>query len=122
VLDRTDASLQTTLASSTRAFQQLDKQLATLDLKTTNGRLQTTLQRMTELAERFGRTSEELNLTLQQLRGNTANVEFNFRQAARNLQETLVSAKQLFDALERDPAALLFGKRTPGYARDGQRR
>jgi ABC-type transporter Mla subunit MlaD len=122
VLDRTDASLQTTLASSTRTFQQLEKQLAALDLKTTNTNLQAALRQVTELTKQYGHSSEELNLTLQHLRGNTANVEFNFRQAARSLQETMVSAKQLFDSLERDPTVLLFGKRTPGYARDGQRR
>jgi phospholipid/cholesterol/gamma-HCH transport system substrate-binding protein len=122
VLDHTEASLKTTLASGTRTFQQLEKQLAALDLKSTNTRLQLTLQHLSQLTERLGHTSEELNLTLQHIRGNTASAEFHVRQSARSLQETLLSAKQLLDYLERDPSSLLLGRRTPASLRDGQRR
>jgi hypothetical protein len=80
------------------------------------------LQSLTQLAEQFGRTSEELNLTLQHVRGNTTNAEFAIRQATRQLRETLLSAKQLFDYLEQDPSALLVGKRVPPRSRDGQQR
>jgi phospholipid/cholesterol/gamma-HCH transport system substrate-binding protein len=114
--------LQATLLSGTKAFQQLEKQLAGLDLQNTNTRLRQTLQHFTRLAEQLGQTSEELNVTLQQVRGNTSNVEFHLRQAIRNLRDTLVSVKQFFDYLEQDPSALLTGKRAPAQGRDGQRR
>jgi ABC-type transporter Mla subunit MlaD len=114
--------LQAALLSGTKAFQQLEKQLAGLDLQSTNTRLRQTLQHFTRLAEQLGQTSEELNVTLQQVRGNTSNVEFHLRQAIRNLRDTLVSVKQFFDYLEQDPSALLTGKRAPAQGRDGQRR
>jgi phospholipid/cholesterol/gamma-HCH transport system substrate-binding protein len=110
------------LGSGTKAFQQLEKQLASLNLQSTNTQVQLTLQRFTRLAEQLGQTSDEFNVTLQQVRGNTSNVEFHLRQAIRNLRETLVSVKQLFDYLEQDPSALLTGKRAPVQGRDGQRR
>jgi ABC-type transporter Mla subunit MlaD len=122
VLERTEPALQATLTSGTRTFQQLEKRLATLDLQSTNTRLQLALQRLTQLAEQFGQTSEELNLTLQHVRGDTANAEFHIRQAARNLHETLSSAKQFFDYLEQDPSALLLGKRAPASTQNGPRR
>jgi phospholipid/cholesterol/gamma-HCH transport system substrate-binding protein len=115
-------ALQAALVSGTKTLQQLEKQLAGLDLQSTNTRVQLALQGFTHLSEQLGHTSEELNLTLQQVRGNTSNLEFNVRQAIRNLRETLVSAKQLFDYLEQDPSALLTGKRASDQGRDGQRR
>jgi paraquat-inducible protein B len=121
-LEHTDASIQVALASSSRTFQQLETQFAALDLQGTNAAAQLTLQRLTGLAEQLGRSSEELNLTLQHLRGDTTNAEFHMRQAVRSLRETLLSAKQFFDYLEQDPAALVVGKRAPANTRDGQRR
>jgi phospholipid/cholesterol/gamma-HCH transport system substrate-binding protein len=121
-LENTAPALQAALVSATQTLQQLDKQLAGLDLQKTNTRAQVALQRFTQLAERLGHTSAELDLTLQQVRGTTSNLDFNVRQALRNLRETLVSVKQLFDYLEQDPSALLTGKRMPVQREDGQRR
>ena len=121
-LERTVPALHAALVSGTKTFQQLDKQLAGLDLQGTNTRAQLALQRYTQLAEQLGHSSEELNLTLQQVRGNTSNLEFNARQTLRDLRATLVSIKQLFDYLEQDPSALVTGKRPPTQGRDGQRR
>lgn len=121
-IERIGPPLQAMLTNGARTFQQLEQQLASLDLHSTNTRLQLTLQSLTQLAEQFGRTSEELNLTLQHVRGNTTNAEFAIRQATRQLRETLLSAKQLFDYLEQDPSALLVGKRVPPRSRDGQQR
>lgn len=122
VLEHTEPAIQAALASSTKTLQQLEKHLATLDLQGTNAAAQLTLQRLTHLAEQLGHTSGELNLTLQHVRGDTTNAEFHIRQAVRSLRETLFSAKQLFDYLEQDPAALVVGKRAPANTRDGQRR
>lgn len=122
ILERTAPPLHAALASSTKLFQQLENRLATLDLQSTNTRAQLTLQHITQLAEQLGQTSEELNLTLRHIRSNTTNAEFHIRQATRSLRETLLSAKQLFDYLEQDPAALLTGKRVPVQTRHGQRR
>jgi phospholipid/cholesterol/gamma-HCH transport system substrate-binding protein len=122
VLEHTQPVLQTALVSGTKVLQQLERHLKTLDLQSTNARLQLTLQRITQLAEQLGRSSEELSLTMQHIRSNTTNAEFHIRQAARSLRETLLSAKQLFDYLEQDPSALLTGKRAPVRTRDGQRR
>jgi phospholipid/cholesterol/gamma-HCH transport system substrate-binding protein len=121
-LESTVPALQAALVSGTKTFQQLDRQLAGLDLQSTNTRAQLALQSFTQLAERLGHTSAEFDLTLRQARGTTSNLEFNVRQALRNLRETLVSVKQLFDYLEQDPSALLTGKRMPAPSGDGQRR
>jgi phospholipid/cholesterol/gamma-HCH transport system substrate-binding protein len=121
-LERTVPALQAALVSGTKTFQQLDKQLAGLDLQGTNTRAQLALQRYTQLAEQLGHSSEELDLTLQQVRGHTSNLEFNARQTLRDLRATLASIKQLFDYLEQDPSALVTGKRPPTQGRDGQRR
>jgi phospholipid/cholesterol/gamma-HCH transport system substrate-binding protein len=121
-LESTVPALQAALVSGTKTFQQLDRQLAGLDLQRTNARTQLALQRFTQLAEQLGHSSEELNLTLQQARGTTSNLEFNVRQALGHLRETLMSVKQLFDYLEQDPSALLRGKRLPVQRDDGQRR
>jgi ABC-type transporter Mla subunit MlaD len=122
VLEHLEPPLQAALVSSTKALQQLEKHLAALDLQGTNATAQLTLQRLTQLAEQLGHTSTELNLTLQHIRGDTTNTEFHIRQAVRSLRETLLSAKQLFDYLEQDPAALVLGKRPSANTRDGQRR
>ena len=114
--------LHTVLTSGARTLQQLERQLGHLDLQSTNASAQQALQRISQLAEQFAQSSAELNLTLQQIRGNTTNVEFQIRQAARHLRETLLSAKQLFDYLEQDPSALLVGKRAPAPTRDGRQR
>ena len=122
VLEQIEPPIKAALASSTKTFQQLEKQLAALDLQGTNTAAQRTLEHLTQLAQQLGRSNEELSQTLQHIRGDTTNAEFHFRQAVRSLRETLQSAKQLFDYLEQDPAALVLGKRTPTNTRDGQRR
>jgi paraquat-inducible protein B len=121
-LETTVPALQAALVSGTKTLQQPDRQLAGLDLQSTNTRAQLALLRFTQLIGQLGHTSEELNLTLQQARSTTSDLEFNVRQALRNLRETLVSVKQLFDYLEQDPSALLTGKRLPAQRGDGQRR
>jgi ABC-type transporter Mla subunit MlaD len=121
-LETSIPSLQAALLSGTKAFQQLEKQLVDLDLQSTNTRVQRTLQRFSRLAERLEQTSAEFNMTLQQVRGSTSNVEFHLRQAIRNLRDTLVSVKQFFDYLEQDPSALLTGKHAPVQGRDRQGR
>jgi len=122
VLEQLEPPIKAALASTTKTFQQLEKQLAALDLQGTNTAAQRTLEHLTQLAQQLGRSNEELSQTLQHIRGDTTNAEFHFRQAVRSLRETLQSAKQLFDYLEQDPAALVMGKRTPTNTRDGQRR
>ena len=120
VLQRTGPVLRKALANGARAFQQLESQLASLDLQRTTAGFQLALQRFIQLAEQLGQTSEELNVTLRHIRGNTTNTEFHIRQAVRNLRETLLSVKQLFDYLEQDPSSLLVGKRVPAPTPGGQ--
>jgi phospholipid/cholesterol/gamma-HCH transport system substrate-binding protein len=122
VLKRIGPPLQEAFISGAKTLEQLETHLAALDLQGTNANVQLALQRVTQMAERFTQTSEELNLTLQHLRSNTTNTEFYIKQAVRSLRETLQSAKQLFDYLEQNPSALLRGKGTPVHTRDGHQR
>jgi phospholipid/cholesterol/gamma-HCH transport system substrate-binding protein len=119
-LSTIEPPLKSALESGAQTFKQLDQQLANLDLPSTNARAQMTFEQLSQLAQQLGRASEEMTLTFQQLRGTTANTEFHIRQTVKSLRETLLSAKQLLDYLEQDPAALLIGKRTPVSTQDGQ--
>jgi phospholipid/cholesterol/gamma-HCH transport system substrate-binding protein len=120
VLRNIEPPLKSTLESSSRTFKLLEQQLAGLDLPSTNAKAQITFDSLSQLAQQFSRTSDELTATLQQLRGTTSNTEFHIRQAVKSLRETLLSAKQLLDYLEQDPTALLVGKRQPVAIQDGQ--
>ena len=119
-LSSIEPPLKSALESGAQTFKQLEQQLAGLDLPSTNAKAQMTFEHLAQLTLRLNRASEELTTTLQQLRGTTANTEFHIRQAVKGLRETLLSAKQLLDYLEQDPAALLIGKRTPVKTQDGQ--
>jgi phospholipid/cholesterol/gamma-HCH transport system substrate-binding protein len=119
-LSHIEAPLKTALASGARTFQLLEQQLAGLDLPSTNAKAQMTFEHLSQLAQQLSDASEELITTFRQLRGTTTNTEFHIRQAVKSLRETLLSAKQLLDYLEQDPAALLIGKRTPVPTQDGQ--
>jgi phospholipid/cholesterol/gamma-HCH transport system substrate-binding protein len=122
VLDQAAPAWGDALARSAETLRKLADNLAQLDVHTTNVQAQRALQRLTTLAEELHGTGEELTLTLQQVRGDTSNVELLLRQAVKSWRETLTSAKALFDYLEQDPAALLTGKGVPSRKRDGQRR
>ena len=122
VLDQAAPAWRDALTRSAETLQQLSDNVAQLDLHTTNVQAQRALQRLTTLAEALSGTGEELTLTLQQVRGDTSNVELHLRQAVKSWRETLTSAKALFDYLERDPSALLTGKRAPARSQSGQRR
>jgi phospholipid/cholesterol/gamma-HCH transport system substrate-binding protein len=119
--EHNEPALQQTLTSGTSTLKHLEQRLQGLDLQSTNTHLQQTLQRLDALVLQFGSTSQELTMTLQQTRRDIGSVEFQFRQAVRSWHETLQSAQSLLDYLERNPSALLTGRRAPDRP-DGQRR
>jgi phospholipid/cholesterol/gamma-HCH transport system substrate-binding protein len=120
VMTRTETAIQEALSSSTKALQRLERDVAAFDPQGTSANLKRTLQSIATLTEKFGRSTEELNLTLQGIRSDATNVEFHIRQAGRIWRDALVSAKELFDYLEQDPSALVLGKRAPAPSRDGR--
>jgi phospholipid/cholesterol/gamma-HCH transport system substrate-binding protein len=119
--ERNEPALQQVLTSGTSTLKHLEQRLQGLDLQSTTAHLQQTLQRIDGLVAQLGSTSQELTMTLQQTRADTGSVEFQFRQAVRSWRETLQSAQDLFDYLERNPSALLTGRQAPDRP-DGQRR
>lgn len=119
-LSNVEPPLKMALESGAQTFKLLEQQLAGLDLPSTNAKAQMTFEHLSQLSLQLSQASDELTTTLQQLRGTTANTEFHIRQAAKGLRETLLSAKQLLDYLEQDPAALLIGKRAPAATQDEQ--
>lgn len=122
VLTHTDTALQEALASSTRTFQRLERSVAALDAPALSAALKRTLQGFTKLEQQVGNNSQELTRTLQSLRGTATDVEFQLRQAVRAWRETLAAAKEVLDYLERNPSAVLFGRRAPSGAREGRDR
>jgi phospholipid/cholesterol/gamma-HCH transport system substrate-binding protein len=120
--ERNEPALQQALTSGTSTLQLLEQRLQDLDLQGTNARLQRTLQRISGLVEQLSSTGQELTLTMQQTRADTTSMEFQFRQAVRSWRETLQSARELLDYLERNPSALLTGRPAPNPSSDGQRR
>jgi len=97
-----------------RANQQLDA----LDLSATGktlresvGKLGAAADGVTKAAGSVGAAAKSIARTREDLRGSLANVERALVRSLEQLDRTLHSARELFDALERDPSAILRGKR-----------
>jgi ABC-type transporter Mla subunit MlaD len=106
--------LRELVGNTNDAVQTLRKQLDALNVSKTSENVNKVLDSVNNLAERLQDTAEVIEGLAKTAQGTTGNMEYNFRQTMRTLNESLNSIRDLADYLQRDPSALLRGKGTPG--------
>ncbi len=95
---------------ATTTAEELDRQLAQLELPQTEESLRAALDEYTRLAERVNETVDGLENTVRAVQHDVDTIQYAFQQGLASLQETFTALGALAQQLREDPASIIRGR------------